>query len=267
MDSSEMRASDICPGIKKTDIQMLSGKVALVTGASRGIGAAVAACFAAHGADLVLNSRSESMALATTQASVETLGARAITCIGDVGDSNLGQRMVSTALEKFGRVDVLVNNAGVIRDRPLPFMKEEDWDEVISTNLKAAFLCSKAAIKPMLKQREGRIINIASITALSGRPGQVNYGAAKAGLIGLTKSLAREAAPHNVLVNAAVVGVIDTRMTRQIPRETLKEISDMVPLGRLGRPEEVANVCLFLASDLSSYVTGTTINVSGGGYI
>lgn len=248
-------------------MQMLNGKVALVTGAARGIGAAIAQCFAAQGASVLLNSRSDSSALAATLASVRELGVPAITSIGDVGDAAFAQRMVADALDAFGSVDVLVNNAGVIRDRPLPFMKESDWDDVIATNLKGAFLCSKAALKPMLKQRAGRIINIASITALAGRPGQTNYGAAKAGLIGFTKSLARETAPHNVLVNAAVVGVIDTRMTRQIPRATLDEIAAMVPLGRVGRPDEVANVCLFLASELSSYVTGTTINVSGGGYI
>lgn len=246
---------------------MLAGKVALVTGAARGIGAAIAQCFAAQGAHLVLNSRSDSVALTETLAGIQALGASAFACVGDVADPDVGQRMVAQALDEFDRVDVLVNNAGVIRDRPLPFMKEADWDEVLSTNLKGAFLCAKAALKPMLKQRAGRIINIASITALSGRPGQANYGAAKAGLIGFTKSLARETAARNVLVNAAVVGVIDTRMTRQIPRETLQEIAGMVPMGRLGRPDEVANVCLFLASDLSSYVTGTTINVSGGGYI
>lgn len=248
-------------------MRLLEGKVALVTGAARGIGAAIAACFAAQGAHVVLNSRSDSAALAETLACIGQQGVRVMSCVGDVADPAVSQRMVNSAMESFGRVDVLVNNAGVIRDRPLTFMREADWDDVIATNLKGAFLCSKAALKPMLKQRAGRIINIASITALSGRPGQSNYGAAKAGLIGFTRSLACETAPHNVLVNAAVVGVIDTRMTRQIPRETLSTIAGMVPMGRIGRPEEVANVCLFLASELSSYVTGTTINVSGGGYI
>ncbi len=267
MKSHESTVSAMYSSDKPSGARMLDGKVAVVTGAARGIGAAIAQCFAAQGAHLVLNSRTDSPALADTQAAVEAQGVRALTCVGDVGDAEVAQRMVSRALETFGRVDVLVNNAGVIRDRPVLFMKEADWDEVISTNLKGAFLCAKAVLKPMLKQRDGRIINIASITALSGRPGQVNYGSAKAGLIGLTKSLARETAAHNVRVNAAVVGVIDTRMTRQIPRDALQEIAGMVPMGRLGRPEEVANVCLFLASDLSSYVTGTTINVSGGGYI
>ncbi|MBA3006103.1 MAG: 3-oxoacyl-ACP reductase FabG [Proteobacteria bacterium] len=246
---------------------MLKGKTVIVTGAARGIGAAIATCFAQNGANVLLNSRSASDALRETAAEVDRLGGRSHISVGDVSDSAYVQTMVADALNAFGSVDILVNNAGVIKDRPLLFMKERDWYDVLDTNLSGAFLCTKAAIKPMIKQRWGRVINIASITALAGRSGQTNYGAAKAGLIGFTKSLARESASHNVLVNAAVVGVIDTRMTRQIPRDTLKEISEMVPLGRIGRPEEVANVCLFLASDMSSYVTGTTINVSGGGYI
>lgn len=246
---------------------MLQGKTAIVTGAARGIGAAIAKCYARQGANVVINSRSESASLRETIADIEAMGGRVIASIGDVSDAKYASRMVAEAIEQFGGVDVLVNNAGVIKDRPISFLKESEWDEVLNTNLKGAFLCSKAAIKPMLKAGAGRIINIASITALSGRPGQTNYGAAKAGLIGFTKSLAREVAGHNVLVNAAVVGVIDTRMTKQIPREVLKEISEMVPLGRIGTPDEVANVCLFLASEMSSYVTGTTINVSGGGYI
>jgi 3-oxoacyl-[acyl-carrier protein] reductase len=246
---------------------MLKGRTAIVTGAARGIGAAIANCFAQHGANVVLNSRSASDALRDAAASAESCGARVRISVGDVSNPDYAQTMVRDAVQEFGAVDILVNNAGIIKDRPVLFMKTPDWDEVIETNLSGAFHCAKAALKPMIKQRWGRVINIASISALSGRPGQTNYGAAKAGLIGFTKSLAREVAGHNVLVNAAVVGVIDTRMTRQIPRDTLKEIADMVPLGRIGRPEEVANVCLFLASDLSSYVTGTTINVSGGGYI
>lgn len=243
---------------------MLKGKAVIVTGAGRGIGATIARCFAKNGANIVLNSRSPSTSLHDTAQEVARLGGQAVMSVGDVSDASYVQQMVAVALREFGTVDILVNNAGLIKDRPLLFMKESDWDDVLATNLSGAFHCTKAAIKPMIKQRSGRVINIASITALAGRPGQTNYGAAKAGLIGFTKSLAREVAPHNILVNAAVVGVIDTRMTRQIPRDTLKEISAMVPLGRIGQPEEVANVCLFLASDMASYVTGTTINVSGG---
>ena len=246
---------------------MMKGKTAIITGSARGIGAAIAICFAKNGANIVLNSRSNSDSLKETLQTVTGIGARAIVSVGDVGDAAYVKTMVADAIAAFGSIDILVNNAGVIKDRPLCFMKESEWDDVIDTNLKGAFLCTKAAIKPMLNQKWGRIINISSITALSGRPGQTNYGAAKAGMIGFTKSLAREVAGNNVLVNAIVVGVIDTRMTKQIPRETLKEISEMVPLGRIGRPEEVATVCQFLASDMSSYVTGTAINVSGGGYI
>lgn len=246
---------------------MLTGRTAIVTGAARGIGAATAICFAKNGANVLLNSRSASEALGETAAEVERLGARVRMSVGDVADPKYPQEMVAEALAEFGSVDILVNNAGIIRDRPLLFMKHNDWKEVVDTNLGGAFFCTKAAVRPMIKQGWGRVINIASITALAGRSGQTNYGAAKAGLIGFTKSLAREVASHNILVNVAIVGVIDTRMTRQIPRATLKEIAEMVPLGRIGRPEEVANVCLFLASDMSSYVTGTAINVSGGGYI
>lgn len=246
---------------------LLDQKTAIVTGAARGIGAAIAETFARQGARVVLNSRSDSSALKETAARIKDAGGEAVISVGDVCDAAYTAGLGAVALEAFGRIDILVNNAGVIKDRPLAFMRESDWDEVVDTNLKGAFLCSKSVIKPMMAQRSGRIINISSITALSGRPGQTNYGGAKAGLIGFTKSLAREVASGNVLVNAAVVGVIDTRMTKQIPRDTLREISQMVPLGRIGTPEEVANVCLFLASDMSSYVTGTVINVSGGGYI
>lgn len=246
---------------------MLAGRTAIVTGAARGIGASIAIGFARQGARVVLNARSDSAALREIVATIEGSGGHAVASAGNVADAGYAPTLVATALERFGRLDILVNNAGVIKDRPLSFLKEADWDEVVDVNLKGAFLCSKAAIKPMIHQRAGRIINIASITAFAGRPGQTHYGAAKAGLIGFTRSLARETARYNVLANAAVVGVIDTRMTRQLPRETLQEIAAMVPLQRIGQPEEVANVCLFLASDMSSYVTGTTINVSGGGYI
>lgn len=246
---------------------VLAGRTAIVTGAARGIGAAIAIAFARSGGNVVLNSRTESEALRETIDTLTRAKARFHLCVGDVNDGDFAKRMAAEAEEAFGGIDIIVNNAGVIKDRPVMFMREADWDEVMNTNLRGAFLCTKAALKPMIKRGWGRVINIASITALSGRPGQTNYGSAKAGLIGFTRSLAREVAKYNILVNAAVVGVIDTRMTKQIPREVLKEISEMVPLGRIGRPEEVASVCLFLASEASSYVTGTTLNVSGGAYI
>lgn len=247
---------------------LLGGKTAIVTGAARGLGAAISIAFAREGANVVLNSRSDSRALEHTLKCISNLGGKAVASIGNVSDAKyVAAELVAAAKDEFGGVDILVNNAGIIRDKPINFLKESEWDEVLDTNLKGAFLCSKAVIKPMIIGGGGRIINISSITALSGRVGQTNYGASKAGLIGLTKSLAREVARYNILVNAAVVGVIETRMTKQIPPAALREILEMIPLGRMGTPDEVANACLFLASDMSSYVTGTTINISGGGYI
>jgi len=214
---------------------LCAARTVLVTGAARGIGAAIATTFAQNG--------------------------------GNVADVAYVNDMVGDALARFGAIDILVNNAGIIKDKPLAFLSEGDWNDVLGVNLGGAFHCSKAVIKSMMKRNWGRIVNISSITALSGRPGQTNYGAAKAGLIGFTKSLAREVAPYNILVNTAVVGLIDTRMTQKISRDTLDELAQMVPLKRTGRPEEVANACLFLGSEMSSYITGTEINVSGGAYI
>ncbi|MBQ0957952.1 3-oxoacyl-ACP reductase FabG [Ideonella sp. 4Y11] len=243
------------------------GRTALVTGGARGIGAAIAVNLARHGAQLVVNARTDSAELAQTIEEISALGAPVLASVGDVSDAAYVARLAAAAQERFGGVDILVNNAGVIRDKPLAFMKEEEWREVLGVSLDGAFHCSKAFVKGMMKRRWGRIINVSSISALSGRPGQANYSAAKAGLIGFAKSLAREVAPYNVLVNTAVVGLVDTRMTRQIPRDTLEEIAAMVPLQRVGQPREVADVCLFLASEMSSYLTATEINVSGGAYI
>jgi 3-oxoacyl-[acyl-carrier protein] reductase len=244
------------------------GKTAIVTGAARGIGQATARAMLHAGANVVLNAREEHSAFKETLAELQAVNsARVAYVIGDISDPDCAPALAQTAKDRFGSIDVLVNNAGIIRDQGISFMQENDWDAVIRTNLKGAFLCCKAVTRQMVTQRSGRIINVSSITALSGRSGQTNYGAAKAGLIGLTKSLARELASKNVLVNALAVGVIETRMTKQIPRETLREVKAMVPMERVGRPEEVANTCLFLASDMSSYITGTIINVSGGAYI
>lgn len=247
---------------------MIKGKTVIVTGASRGIGQATVRTMLASGANVVVNARTENTALEETLEQLRSIDeSRFVLSLGDITDPDYAPQMAALAKERFGSIDVLVNNAGIIRDQALGFMQEDDWDAVLDTNLKGAFFCCKAVSRHMVAQRSGRIINISSITALSGRAGQTNYGAAKAGLIGFTKSLARELAPKNVLVNALAVGVIDTRMTKQIPRDTLREIKSMVPMGRVGHPDEVANTCLFLASDLSSYITGSTLNVSGGGYI
>ncbi|KIC07245.1 hypothetical protein RA19_24715 [Leisingera sp. ANG-M1] len=247
---------------------LVDGRTVIVTGASRGIGQATARAMLISGANVVVNAREENAALEETTALLREIDeTRFEVSLGDITDPDYAPVMAALAKERFGSIDVLVNNAGIIRDQALGFMQEADWDAVMNTNLKGAFLCCKAVSRQMVAQRSGRIINVSSITALSGRPGQTNYGAAKAGLIGFTKSLARELAPKNVLVNALAVGVIDTRMTKQIPRDTLREIKSMVPMNRVGHPDEVANACLFLASDLSSYITGSTLNVSGGGYI
>lgn len=245
----------------------LDQQVALITGSSRGIGRAIACAFAARGCRIALNHTREGRDIAATCAALDDLGACYQVYRGSVADAAFVGDMTSAVLAQWGRVDILVNNAGINRDRPAMLLAERDWDEVIDINLKGAFLCSKAVIKPMIQQRSGRIINISSLTAVAGREGQSNYGAAKAGLIGMTKSMARELGPYNVLVNALVVGLIDTLMTKRLPREMQADLKKMIPLGRIGEPAEVANVCLFLASELSTYITGSTINCSGGGYM
>ncbi|WP_349368704.1 3-oxoacyl-ACP reductase family protein [Salinarimonas sp.] len=246
---------------------MLEGRTAIVTGGSRGIGAAVVRRFLANGANVMLNCRTESKALSDLRDELSGRADRIEVAVGDVADAGFVAGMVRQAQERFGTVDILVNNAGVTRDKQISFLKEEDWDAVLDTNLKGAFLCAKAVIKPMMRARWGRVINVSSVSGLTGRPGQSNYAAAKAGIVGFTKALAREVAPYNVLVNAVSVGVVETRMTKSMPRDIYAEIERSVPLGRVGQPDEVAGACLFLASDLSSYVTGSNLNVSGGGYM
>lgn len=175
--------------------------------------------------------------------------------------------MVSDTLGRFGRLDILVNNAGMTRDALMMMQSPDDWRAVIDTNLTGPFLCSKAMLRPMIRQKAGRIINISSVTAIAGRAGQGAYGAAKAGLNGMTRSLAREVASYGILVNAVIAGVIDTQMSRQIPRAELEEIKKRIPLQRFGQPDEIANACLFLASGMATFMTGSCINVTGGGYV
>ena len=246
---------------------MLEGRTAIVTGGSRGIGAAIVRRFLENGANVVLNCRSDSKALKECLEDLSEYSDRIQVSVGDVSDKAFVADMVKQAQGRFGSVDILVNNAGITRDRQISFLKDEDWDAVLNTNLKGAFLCAKAVVKPMMRAKWGRVINVSSISGLSGRPGQTNYSATKAGLVGFTKSLARDVASHNVLVNAISVGVVETRLTKAMPREAYEEVKQMVPLGRVGKPDEVADACLFLASDMSSYVTGSNLNVSGGGYM
>ena len=242
----------------------LAGKRALVTGASHGIGRAVALRFAEEGARVVLNYRSDRAAAEEAAASIEAAGGEAVALGGDVSRADEAAALVEAAVEAFGGVDVLVNNAGVTRDGLLLRMEEEAWDAVLDTNLKGAFLCSKAAARHMARARWGRIVNMSSIVGVTGNAGQANYASAKAGLIGLTKTLARELASRNVTVNAVAPGFIATRMVESLSPETQSGVLERIPLGRFGTPEDVAAVCAFLASNDAGYVTGQVLGVDGG---
>ncbi len=242
----------------------LGGKVAVVTGASRGIGRAVAETLAGLGANVVVNYVGNAEAAEETAALVRGLGVQALVIQADVADQEQVNNMMQQVLQEFGRIDILVNNAGITRDNLLPRMREQDWDAVMNTNLKGAYHCAKAALRPMLKAHWGRIINISSVVALSGNPGQSNYAAAKAGLIGFTKSLAKEFGSRNITVNAVVPGYIATDMTADLSGENKAQLLSSVPLGRLGAPEDVAKAVAFLASDWAGYITGHVIVVDGG---
>ena len=242
--------------------QRLRDRVAIVTGASRGIGRAVALALASEGAKVVVNYASSSNAAEEVVAAITEAGGNAITAQADVSKIEQVDALLNTTLEKFGRVDVLVNNAGITRDTLLLRMKPEDWQAVIDLNLTGVFLCTKAVSKGMLKQRSGRIINIASVAGQMGNPGQANYSAAKAGVIGFTKTVAKELASRGITVNAVAPGFIVTDMTNDLKSE---EILKYIPLGRYGEPEEVAGMVRFLAADsAAAYITGQVFNVDGG---
>ncbi|MGE6378027.1 3-oxoacyl-[acyl-carrier-protein] reductase [Peribacillus muralis] len=243
---------------------ILKGKKALVTGASRGIGREVALELALQGADVAINySGSEGKANEVVD-EIKALGREAFAIQCDVANGESVTNMVKEVVERFGRVDILVNNAGITRDNLLMRMKEEEWDAVINTNLKGVFLCTKAVTRQMMKQRSGRIINMASIVGVSGNAGQANYVAAKAGVIGLTKTTAKELASRGITVNAIAPGFISTDMTGELPEDVQKAMLDQIPLARFGDPKEVASVASFLASDASKYMTGQTLHVDGG---
>lgn len=245
----------------------LEGKKALVTGASRGIGRAIAVALAEAGADVAINySGSEAAAVETAQA-VEALGRRAIVLKANVGKVDEFETMVKEVIEQFGSIDILVNNAGITRDNLIMRMKEEEFDQVIETNLKGVFNGIKAVTRPMMKQRSGRIINISSVVGVLGNPGQANYVAAKAGVIGLTKASARELASRGITVNCIAPGFIQTEMTDKLPAEMKEALSGQIPLARLGAPEDIAAAVRFLASDSASYMTGQTVHVDGGMYM
>ena len=243
---------------------LLDGKCALVTGASRGIGRAVALKLASEGAKVALNFAGNEAAANEVRQEIEAMGGQAILVKADVADEAAVQDMVQKTADAFGRIDILVNNAGITRDGLLARMKEEDWDAVLSTNLKGVFLTTKAVAKLMMKQRAGRIVNMASVVGVTGNAGQANYSAAKAGVIGFTKTIARELASRGVTVNAVAPGFIDTDMTSVLSDKAKEAALTGIPLGRMGTPEDVAAAVLFLASDQASYVTGQVLHVDGG---
>jgi len=242
----------------------LSGRVAIVTGGSRGIGRAIAERLAGSGAAVVVNYRGNAAAAEATVATITAAGGTAIAIQGDVSQPEDVEHLVKTTLERFGHIDILVNNAGITRDTLLLRMKESDFDEVIATILRGVFLCTRAVLRPMTKQRFGRIINITSVVGLTGNAGQANYAAAKAGILGFTKSTAREMASRGITVNAVAPGFIETEMTDALNEETRKAILATIPLGRFGQPAEVAGLVCFLASDAGAYISGQTLTIDGG---
>ncbi|MBE3554013.1 MAG: 3-oxoacyl-[acyl-carrier-protein] reductase [Thermicanus sp.] len=243
---------------------MLKGRVALITGASRGIGRATALALAEVGAKIAVNFQGNEERAKEVVHQVESLGGEALLVRADVSQYDQVESMVDAVLSRFGKLDILVNNAGITRDTLIMRMKEEDWDAVINTNLKGVFHCIKAVTRPMMKQRYGRIINLSSVVGVSGNPGQANYVAAKAGVIGLTKTAAKELASRGITVNAVAPGFIETDMTGLLDEKLKEEMLKMIPLARFGKPEDVARVIRFLAAPDADYITGQVIHVDGG---
>ncbi|WP_211654461.1 3-oxoacyl-[acyl-carrier-protein] reductase [Planococcus alpniumensis] len=242
----------------------LTGKTAIVTGASRGIGAAIARRFAEEGANIVVNYSGSQDKAEAVVAEIEQAGGKAIAVKANVADADAVKALADAAMKEFGSIDILINNAGITRDNLMMRMKEDEWDDVINTNLKGVFLCTKAVTRQMMKQRAGRIVNIASIVGVMGNAGQANYVAAKAGVIGLTKTTARELASRGITANAVAPGFITTDMTEKLGDDVQSTMLAQIPLARFGAPEDVANAALFLASDEASYVTGQTLHLDGG---
>ena len=245
-------------------MKMLEGKVALVTGGTRGIGKAIVLKLASEGASIAFTGQRDSEQMRATESEISALGVKCKAYISNASDYSLTQELVSEVHKEFGKIDILVNNAGITKDTLLMRMSEEQWDDVINVNLKSTFNFTKAVVPIMARQRQGSIVNISSIVGLNGNPGQANYSASKAGIIGLTKSVAKEMGARNIRVNAVAPGFIATEMTDALPQEVKDEYAKRISLRRLGQGEDIANVVLFLASDLAGYVTGEVITADGG---
>jgi 3-oxoacyl-[acyl-carrier protein] reductase len=245
----------------------LKDQVAVITGGAQGIGYAIAMTLASEGATLVLSDIDEAKVQASAAQIAKDKNVQAMGVKGNVAAYPDCEKLVEAALDKFGRIDILVNNAGITRDNLLMRMSDDEWDSVLGVNLKGVFNCTKAAVRPMMKARQGRIVNIASVVGMMGNAGQANYSASKGGVIALTKTCAREFSSRNILVNAVAPGFIRTRMTDALSEEQKTKLTELIPLGRLGEAQDVANVVLFLCSAESSYITGHTISVNGGMYI
>jgi 3-oxoacyl-[acyl-carrier protein] reductase len=247
------------------DITMdLTGKVAIVTGSGRGIGKAIAMKLAEVGATIVINDVGDNTPAEQTVAEIKNLNRQALAVMADVSSTTDVTRLVETAIKTYGKVDILVNNAGITRDQLTMRMTDEDWDKVLTVDLKSVFLCTRAVLRPMLKQRSGRIVSIASIVGIIGNAGQANYASAKAGIIGFTKTIAKEVGSRGITANAIAPGFIDTPMTQSLPEEKRQAMLNSIPLGCLGTPRDVAEVVAFLASEEARYITGQVITVDGG---
>ena len=243
---------------------MLKDKVALITGAGRGIGFSIAEKFAKEGCHVVICDISEESSVQAAQSLTEKYKVRALGVKTDVSNFEETQKLAARVIAEFGKIDILINNAGITKDNLLLRMTPEEWQKVIEINLNSVFNCSKAVLRPMLKNKGGRIINIASVVGVMGNAGQSNYAASKAGIIGFTKSIAKEYGSKGILCNAIAPGFINTKMIETLPKEYIDNLLNLVPLKKLGEPEDVANIALFLAADLSAYVTGQVIKVDGG---
>jgi 3-oxoacyl-[acyl-carrier protein] reductase len=242
----------------------LTGKVAIVTGSGRGIGKAIAMKLAEVGATIVINDVGDNAPVEETVAEIKKMDRQAMAVMADVSSTKDVARLVDTATKTYGKVDILVNNAGITRDQLTMRMTDEDWDKVITINLKSVFLCTRAVLRPKLKQRTGRIVSISSIVGIIGSVGQANYASAKAGIIGFTKTIAKEVASRGITVNAVAPGFIDTTMTQALPEERRQVLMNSIPLGYLGTPRDVAETVAFLASEEARYITGQVITVDGG---